>query len=272
MQANFIGGPSGVIRSPKFSVPWAAEVLWSLVVLRVNLRYKETHLGLGWLFLQPVALTVILTYVFHRFVRISSGEIPYPLFVAVGLVAWLFTSLVISHSAFSLSGHQILLKRVALAKILLPLSTVIATGVDLAAMAGLLGVLFVYYGIFLSWAAGWTLILLAIHLALLIGLSCLASLANVFFRDVGQAIPLLLQLWFFASPVFYSTSTVPGEFHALIKWNPMAGLIEGYRSALLFGEPPSLEFVGPAFLVSIAAVLIGFVSFWRFEGRVTDVL
>ncbi|MBI3317869.1 MAG: ABC transporter permease [Candidatus Omnitrophica bacterium] len=176
------------------------------------MRYKETLFGFGWIFLQPVALTIIFTYIFHRFAKIPSGNIPYPLFAATSLVAWSLTALVVSQSSSCVTSHNVLLKRVALPKILLPFSVVISTLVDLAVMVVLLVGLFVYYRVSLPPSAAWVVVILGIHLILLVGLSCLFSLANVFLRDIGQAIPFLLQLWFFVSPVFYPSSMVPGEF------------------------------------------------------------
>ncbi len=262
--------PPRVVRSPRFSIRWAGELLWSLTVHRVTVRYKESVFGFGWIFLQPVALTIIFTYIFHRFARIPSGDTPYPLFVAIGVVGWSLTALVVSQSAMILTGHAPLLKRVALPRILLPLSVVTATVVDLCVMVIMLAGLFTYYRYPLPWTAGWVLLLLPIHLALLFGVSCMLSIANVLLRDAGHAIPSLLQLWFFASPVFYPSSMVPGEFRVLAQWNPMAGLIEGYRSALLLGKPPSLYLLGPAIVTSIAVLIVGVAWFQRLEKTVSD--
>ncbi len=259
-------------RSPRPSLRWALELLWSLALHRVSVRYKETLFGFGWIFLQPVALTVIFSYIFHRFAKIPSGEIPYALFAATGLVAWSLTALVISQSSSSVTNHNVLLKRVALPRILLPLSAVIATLADLCVMILLLIGLFAYYQVSLSLTAIWILFVFVVHLALLIGLSCLVSLANVFLRDVGQAVPFLLQLWFFVSPVFYPASMVPTEFRELAKWNPMTGIIEGYRAVLLLGQPPSWDFMAPAVLTTLCALVGGVVSFSRLEGILADIL
>ena len=270
---NLQRGSCQVIRSQKSSFSWVAELLWSLSLLRINFRYKETLFGYGWFFLQPVALTVIFTYLFNRFALITTGDVPYTLFAAIGLVSWSLTALVVNHSTYCITGLHDMVKRAAFPKILLPLSAVIATGVDLVAMAGLLDILFVYYQVSLSWAVSWIFILGVIHLTLLIGLSCLASLANVFFlRDIGQAIPLLLQLWFFSSPVFYSSSLLPEGFRSLIRWNPMTGLIEGYRSVLLLGHPPPLDFIIPAGLVSLGVFVVGLICFWRVKEIISDFL
>lgn len=261
-----------VIRTPRFSLRWAAELLWSLATHQVVIRYKETLFGFGWILLQPVALTVIFTYIFHRFAQVPSQEIPYPLFTATGLVAWSATALVMSKSIVSLAGYGALLKRVALPKIVLPMAGVISVIADLAVMALLLVGLFLYYGLSIPATAWWVLPLLALHLLLLIGLSCLASLAQVFIRDVGHAMPSLLQLWFFASPVFYPYAMVPENFRLLARWNPMSGLIEGYRAALLLGEAPPGDLLIPAVTTTFLLFAIGLLCFWRLEGEITDII
>lgn len=260
-----------MVRTPKLSLRWATELLWSLAAHRISVRYKETLFGFGWIFLQPVALTLIFNYI-QRVARIQTGDIPYPLFAATGLIVWSLTSLVVSQSAVSVAGHSILLKRIALPKILLPLSVIVSSLADLCVMGFLLVGLFVYYQTVPSWETLWILIPFFTHLLLLVGAACLVSLAHVFLRDIGQAIPSLLQLWFFASPVFYPYSMVPKEFSALSRWNPMTGLIEGYRAALLAGRPPSLELFGPAVIVSLSIFILGLISFRHLEGVVADLI
>ena len=265
-------GRAHVLRFPRSSLRWRMELLWSLMVYRVSLRYKETFFGLGWIFLQPIALTALFTYLFQRFASLPSAGVPYPLFVAAGLVPWSLTALAVSQSAHSITNNQAFLKRVALPRILLPLSAVLATLVDFGAMLTLLAGLLAYHRFSPSWMSGWILPLLGIHLLLLVGLGCLASLANVFLRDVGQAIPLLLQLWLFASPVFYGSSWVPEGVGALTRWNPMTGLIEGYRAVLFQGHSPSPDLMGPLVLVSAGIFAAGVACFQALEGTVADKL
>ena len=248
-----------------------AELLWTLSVHRVSVRYKETLFGFGWIFLQPVALTMIFNYI-HRVAKIQTGGVPYPLFAATGLVVWSLTSLVASQSAVAVAGQAPLLKRIVLPKVLLPLSVVASSLADLCVMALLLVGLFAYYHTLPTWQALWILVPFVVHLCFLVGISCLISLANVFLRDIGQATPFLLQLWFFASPVFYPSSMVPKEFGVLARWNPMTGLIEGYRATLLMGQPPSPESLWPAAVVSLAVCSIGIFFFQRTEGIVADMI
>lgn len=260
-----------VVRTPRVSLRWCLELLWNTSLHRISLRYKETFLGFGWIFLQPVALTMVFNYL-HRVTTIPIGNHPYPLFVSIGLVPWSFTSLAISQSSASIAGNQTLLKRVAVPKILLPLSTILSTMADLGVMIFLLIGLFFYYGFWPGLSILWVPIIFAVHLALLIGLACLLSLAHVFLRDVGQAVPHLLWLWFFGSPVFYPASMVPHDFRGLALWNPMGGLIESYRAVLLFDKPPPLDFFLPAVLISFGILIVGIFTFRAAEGTLVDML
>lgn len=265
--------PGGVriIRSPRFSYRWCLELLWNLTLHRINLRYKETLLGFGWIFLQPVGLTLIFNYI-RRVANIPTDNVPYPLFVAVGLVAWSYTSLAVNQAIIAIAGNSVVLKRVAVPRILFPLSTVTSTIADLMVMTFLLVGLFIYYGHAITNFIIWIPVLGLIHLSLLVGLSLLVSLAQVFLKDIGQATPHLLWLWFFASPVFYPASMVPREFKTLARWNPMAGLIESYRSVLLLDQAPPMDFLLPACVVSAILLGCGILLFCKLEGTLSDML
>ncbi len=258
-------------RSPRKSIRWTIELMLNLAVHRINTRYKETLLGFGWIFLQPVALTGIFHYI-RKVSDIPTGNVPYALFAAVGMVAWSFTSLYASQSVIAVSGVTNILKRVYIPKIIFPVSVLISAVVDLCVMTLLLVGLFIYYHYPISWTAIWLPAILFVHILFLIGLGCLISLTNVFLKDVGQAIPQLLWLWFFACPVFYPQSMVPEDFNLLSRWNPMAGFIESYRSVLLLGQAPPLYLMGPAILVSVIMFIAGVSLFGKLEGDLVDLL
>lgn len=260
-----------VTRTPRVSLRWCAELLWNLALHRINIRYKETVLGFGWIFLQPIALTVVFNYI-RRVADIPTGNAPYPLFVAVGLVAWSFTSLAVSQSSVCISGNQSILKRIVFPKILLPLSVMLSTMADLCVMALLLVGLFFYYRFLPPASILWIPLVGLFHLALLVGLACLLALAHVYMRDVGHAVPHILLLWFFVSPVFYPASMVPSEFQGMARWNPMVGLIESYRATLLLGNPPPWDFFIPAAIVSLCVLAMGVFLFQAAEGVLVDML
>lgn len=238
---------------------------------RVALRYKESAFGFGWILLQPVALTLIFTYI-RRIADIPSGGVPYPLFVATGLIAWSFTALAISQSAPVIAGNAAMLKRIAIPKIVLPLSVLVASMVDLGVMILLLIGLFIYFQTTLPVTVLWIPFIFMIHLALLCGLTCLISLVYVFLRDVGFAIPSILQLWFFCSSVFYPASMVPEEFKIIARWNPMTGLIESYRSTLLMGQPPPWDLLGPTIITTFLILAFSLICFSWLEGILADLI
>ena len=263
--------PPVVTRIPRHSFRWTLELLWNFALQRIHLRYKETFLGFGWILFQPVALTVIFNYI-RRVATISSGNIPYSLFAAVGLVGWSFTSLAISQSMPSLVTDAALLRRIALPKATFPLSCVLSTVVDLLVMLILVGGLFFYYRFPLHPTALWAPLIFLIQFVFLLGLGCLAALANVLLRDVGHAIPHLLWLWFFASPIFYPASMVPAEFKTLARWNPMVGFLESYRSVILLGQPPPMHWFGPTLLVTALTCSLAVAAFRRMKGTLVDLL
>jgi len=260
-----------VNRTPAPSIRWMVELLRTLAFHRIALRYKESLLGFGWILLQPVALTLIFTYI-RRVADIPTGDIPYPLFVATGLVAWSLTSVAIAQASISITGYTDVLKRIAIPKLLLPLAALSATLADVGILALLWGGLFLYFQPIFSWNFLWVPVILGVHLLLLLGLCSLIALANVFFRDIGHAVPHLIQLWFFASPVFYPTSLVPKEFRLLARWNPMTGIIESYRSVLLTGHAPAPDLWIPAIVVTVAVLGLGLFLFWKFEGILADLI
>ncbi|MCM8794469.1 MAG: ABC transporter permease [Candidatus Omnitrophica bacterium] len=267
-------GPSSegtVIRTPRVSLRWTAELLWAFTIHRISIRYKETMLGFGWILLHPVGLTVIFNYI-RRIAQIPVGDVPYPLFTATGLVAWSLTSLVVNQSVGCITSYHLLLKRVALPKIIFPISVILTSIADLLVMMVLLVGLFFYYSYAVSWKSVWVLLPFVTHLGFLIGLSCLISLAVVFLRDIGYAANSILQLWFLASPVFYPSSMVPEEFKWLATWNPMTGLIEGYRSTLLLGQIPDPQSFIPAATIASAMLGLGLFLYRRLEGILADML
>jgi len=260
-----------IIRSPRISYRWAGELLVNIAIHRISLRYRETLLGFGWILLQPIALTVIFNYI-RKVANIETGDVPYPLFAATGIVAWTFTSLVISQTLQSLTGAATILKRVALPKFVLPLTVIVSNLADLCITGLLLVALFVYYQFIPPSSIFLIFIPFLVHIMLLVGLGYIVALTNIFLRDIGHGIPSLLQLWFFASPVFYPTTMVPSEFEWLAQWNPMTGIIEGYRATILYGQLPSMELIIPATIVSALIFSIGVGCFIRLEGIIADML
>jgi len=237
------------------------ELLYFLTWRDIKVRYKQTVLGAAWAVLQPFFTMVVFSIFFGRLAKVPSDGIPYPIFAYSALLPWQLFAQAMTRSGNSLVANQHLITKVYFPRLIIPISAVLAGLVDFAiAFVVLLGMMF-YYGI-VPTAAALTLplfLLLAMATAMAVGLWL--SALNVQYRDVGYTIPFLTQSWLFATPIAYSSSLVPEQWRALYGLNPMAGVVEGFRWALLGKAPP-----GPLLVVSVTVVtllLIGGVYYFR---------
>jgi ABC-type polysaccharide/polyol phosphate export permease len=251
---------------------WRYRELGGFLALRdLKVRYKQAVFGAAWAVFQPVAGVVVFTLVFRRLAKVPSDGIPYPLFVFAGLAVWTYHASSVTRATQSLVGNAPLVTKVYFPRLLVPVATVLPGLVDLALSLVMLGVLLGAYRVAPSWAVLtlplWVVALVATTLAVGLWLSAL----NVQYRDVNHAITLLVQLWLFVSPVAYPSSMVRGGWRLLYALNPMAGVIDGFRWALVRGPRP-----GATLLVSIAvtAALLasGVLYFQRTERRFADVI
>ncbi len=251
---------------------WAYRELAGFMALRdVRVRYKQAVLGIGWAVFQPLAGVVVFTIVFKRLADVQSDGLPYPIFAFAGLLAWNYTSGAVIKATQSLVSNAGLVTKVYFPRLLIPLAAVLPGLLDLAVSLPVLLVLYPVYGV----RPGWALLTLplwvasAVLVALAVGL--LLAALNVRYRDVNQAISLLVQLWLFLSPVAYPTSTVPEAWQPVYALNPMVGVIDGFRWCLLAGPAP-----GPWSLLSAAVTLVllgvALVYFQRTERRFADVI
>ncbi|HEX5387015.1 MAG TPA: ABC transporter permease [Gemmatimonadales bacterium] len=239
------------------------ELLYFLVWRTLKVRYKQTALGAGWAVAQPFLTMIVFSVFFGRLARIPSNGDPYPVFAYTALVPWTFFATALAGASNSLVEHERMLTKVYFPRLLLPLAAVCASLVDFAiAFVVLLGLL-AWYGI-APGAQALTLpllVALAFCTALAVGLWLAA--VNVQYRDVRHVTPFLVQLWLFVSPVAYPTSLVPERWRALYGLNPMAGVVDGFRWALLDrGEPPPAT-VMAASAVAVALLLVGGLFYFR---------
>jgi lipopolysaccharide transport system permease protein len=235
---------------------WAHRELGLMLALRdLQLRYRQTLFGVGWAVLQPLLAMALFTVVFGRLTDVPSDGIPYSLFVLAGLAVWSFISTAVGSAADSLVENQELVTRVRFPRMLAPVAAVLAASVDLLIGLLLLIPLMVGFDVAPSiailtlplWIVGALLVATAAGLWL--------SAANVLYRDVRYAMAFLLQIWLFASPVVYPSSLFSGVESYLYALNPAAGVIDGFRWAILDGPAP-----GPELAVSAASLLVLLVS------------
>lgn len=248
------------------------ELLYFFVWRDLKVRYKQTAIGAAWALLQPLMTMVIFSVVFGRFAKIPSDGLPYPVFAYAALLPWYYFAQAVNNCAVSLVGDASLIRKVYFPRLILPLAAVVRPVVDMFLSFLVLLGLMVWFGI----APTWRLLLLPLFLfqAMLtaLGAGLWLTALNVRYRDVSYTIPFLVQAWMFASPVVYSLRLVPAEWRLLYSLNPMVGVIEGFRWALLGTASPAL---GPM-LVSLAVVLGllfgGLVFFKRMERSFADVI
>lgn len=248
------------------------ELLYFLVWRDVKVRYKQTVLGVTWAIIQPLFAMVVFSIFFGRLAKVPSDGLPYPIFAYAALLPWQLFAHALNESGNSLVANQQLIKKVYFPRLVIPLAAILAGLVDFAiAFLVLLGLMF-YFGIYPTLAI-FTLpffILFAIVTSLAAGLWL--SALNVEYRDIRYTIPFLTQFWLFATPVVYSSSLVPEPWRALLGLNPMAGVVEGFRWALL-GRSGGM---GPVLLVSVLMVIVlligGLLYFRRMEKTFADLV
>jgi lipopolysaccharide transport system permease protein len=208
------------------------ELFYFLVWRELKTRYKQTALGVAWVVLQPLLMTLIFTVFLGKLVGIPSSGVPYSLFAYAGLLPWAFLTNGISSSSNSLVGSASLITKVYFPRLFLPAAAIVVRLADFCIAAVILLLISLYYGFAPSWRS---LLFLPLALQLtLLALSCglWSAALNVRYRDVGTILPVALQLWMFTSPIIYSSSVVPEKWRALYALNPLVGIIEGMRACL----------------------------------------
>ena len=248
------------------------ELLYFLVWRDVKVRYKQTAIGAAWSIIQPWLTMIVFTVVFDKFAKMPSDGLPYPIFAYTALLPWHYFTKSLGHSIGSVVGSANLITKVYFPRLLLPVSGTLPGIIDFGiSFVFLLGMM-MWFDIAPTWGvlALPLFLLLAMLTALSIGLWL--SAINVRYRDVGQAIPFLTQLWMFASPVAYPVSVVPEKWRLLYSLNPMVGVIEGFRWALLGKESPDFALIAVSAVVVLGLLFGGIVYFKQMERTFADVV
>lgn len=247
----------------------ARELLYFLVWRDVKVRYKQTVLGIGWSVLQPFLTMVVFTIFFGRLAKVPSDGVPYPLFSLAAVVPWTYFATAASNGAASLVGSQHLVAKVYFPRVLVPLAAVLMPLVDLAVSFGMLIVLLAWYHVVP------TLAIAALPLYALLGVltafavTLWTSALTVRYRDARYILPFVIQIWLFISPVAYPASMVPERWRPMYALNPMATVVEGFRSSLLGTPPPGAMAVIAVAMVA-AALTAGIAYFRSVEGSIVD--
>jgi len=252
---------------------WAyRELLWLLVWRELKVRYKQTILGVAWAILQPLLTMLVFSVVFGRLAKMPSDGVPYPVFAYCALLPWQLFAYAMTESSNSLVAHQRLLTKVYFPRLMMPLAAVAVGLADFLVSFVFLLMLMAYYGMTPHVAAVtiplWTLLALGTAFGVGLWLSAL----NVRYRDVRYMLPFLSQIWMYATPVAYPLSLIPQQWRPFVALNPLAGVVEGFRWALLGGRTVP----DASMLVSIATVVVvlvgGLFYFRRTERTLADVI
>jgi homopolymeric O-antigen transport system permease protein len=248
------------------------ELLFFLAGRDIKVRYRQTALGVAWAVLQPFLTMVVFSVFFGRLGGIPSDGLPYPLFSFAGLVPWTFFAYGLSEASNSVVGSQQLITKVYFPRLTIPIATVLAGVVDFAIAFVILIVMMLSYGIVPSLRVVWIvpMVLLVVVSALGVGL-WLAAL-NVKYRDVRYALPFLTQLWLFATPIAYPSSLLDTTWRSVYALNPMVGVVEGFRWALLGSRTTPGSMLVASSLAGLALLIGGAMYFRRMEATFADIV
>jgi ABC-type polysaccharide/polyol phosphate export permease len=215
---------------------------------------------------------VVFTLVFSVFAKIESEGAPYPVFAYSALIFWTFFAACLSQGTSAMTANASLVRKIWFPRETLLLAVIISASLDLCVASLVLAGLYVYYGVPLHATVVWVPVLLLLQITFTLAVILVTSAVQVRFRDIGHAMPLLVQLWMFASPVAYPLESVPERLRTLYLLNPMAGLIDSYRRVLLHGTLPDFGYLGVAASVSLVLVCLAYLLFKRAERTFADVI
>jgi lipopolysaccharide transport system permease protein len=252
---------------------WAhRELVYFLVWRDVKVRYKQTLLGVAWAIVQPMATMVVFALFFGRLAKMPSDGVPYPLFALAALVPWTFFANGLSQSANSVVINQNLITKVYFPRLAIPLASVLAGALDFALAFMLLLAFMLWYGFMpsLAWLAVVPYSVLA--LAATVGVGMWLAALNVQYRDVRYAVPFLVQLWLFATPIAYPSNLLAERWRTLYALNPTVAVVDGFRGALLGTAPPSVDVVVTSGVVAAILLVSGTLYFRRTEQSFADVV
>ena len=241
------------------------------MVRDIKAQYKQSVLGYAWILLNPIAYLLILTFVFTKaFPMPAQTDVPFPLFLSIGMMPWLFFSNALSSATMSLIGASNVIRSVYFPREMLVIAAALVRVVDLAAGLLIVGVLMLVSGASLNWTAIWVPPLIFIHLLFVLGCSLPLAAINLFYRDVRFLVSTALSLWFFLTPIFYTAGAVPERYRIVYDINPNARLIDAYRYALLDGVSPPLESLVWAGVLSLLSLIMGYYFFKKLEPVFAD--
>jgi lipopolysaccharide transport system permease protein len=254
----------------------ARDLFVTLSLHRISVRYRQSRLGILWAGIQPVAMMLVFTLMF-TFLRVRpSPDVPFPLFAYSALIPWTMFSSGLNNASTALTSHAGLLTKVSFPREILPLTYVVAALVDMCIASAVLVALMLWFGVPLQATALWALLSVALVTGLLVGLGLLLSAIQVRFRDVGLAMPVMLQVWLFATPVLYPLSaarnSLPEPLYWIYRLNPMAGVVDTFRRGVVLHQPPDLGALAMSAAVVATLLPAAYIYFKHVELTMADVV
>ncbi len=271
-----------VLRAPSFSplgllgdlrtLVQYRDLLLTLTLHRIKVRYKQSVLGIAWAIVQPLSLMLIYTLIFSYVARVETNGMPYAIFAYAALLPWTYFSTSVANATNSLVTNSELVTKVYFPREILPLSYVIAALCDFLIASSVMAGLMFYYRVPLTINSLYSLPIIFVLTLFIMAMTLILSATQVRFRDIGVAVPLLLQLWMFATPVVYPLSAVPERFRALYVLNPMVGTVENFRRTILEGVAPDLYTLSLSAAISVALLIFSYIYFKHVEATVADLV
>ena len=258
---------------PNFSEIWVnRELLYFLTWRDIRIRYKQTLLGVAWVIIQPLATMVIFTLLFGKLAGLDqrTAGVPYPIFAFAGLLPWTFFATAVTASSNSLVSNAHLISKVYFPRVIIPAASIGAGLLDFGLSFTVFIGMMVYYRVSLTGKALLLLPLVALVVLLALGVGLMLSALNVKYRDIRHALPFIVQLWMFASPVIYPLGMVPARWRSLLALNPMAGVIEGFRAALLGSGEMPWNTLAISTAVALLLLICSLFAFRRLERSFAD--
>ncbi len=252
------------------------ELLYFLVWRDIKVRYKQTALGVAWVVLQPVISMLVFSGLFGVLLKVPSGGVPYPIFAYTALIPWTYFSSSLTRSSTNLVDSANLITKVYFPRLVIPLSGVLSGLLDFAVAFVMLGILMLFYRIAPTAAAILLPLFLLLAMLTALGFGLWLSALNVRYRDIKVMVPFIVQIWMYLTPVVYGSNLIPERFRWLLGLNPMTGVVEGFRWALLGRHLADAQAPGPIFAVSVLIALIvlftGAIFFRRTERTFADII
>lgn len=248
------------------------ELLYFLAWRDVKVRYKQTVLGIAWAIIQPLMTMVVFTIFFGRFAKVPSDGLPYPIFNFCALLPWTLFSRALNESSNSLVANSNLISKVYFPRLVIPIATILAALIDFGIAFVIFFGMMIYYGIVPSMVILLLPVFILFAIITVLAVSLWLSALNVEYRDVRYTIPFLTQIWMFASPIAYSSTLVPEKWRFIYGLNPMAGVIEGFRWALLGNVQPNWGLLSVSAVIVFILLITGLIYFKETEKTFADVI